>query len=673
MCDKDNTIVSLDPSDILSCDGPLSRYLPNFEVRPQQVDMARDVQEALRNGRHLVVEAGTGIGKSFAYLLPLIQWICQGWGPVIVSTYTINLQEQLLDKDIPVLTACLEQPFKAVLAKGRNHYLCRRRLAFSLKHQRWLFDQWISELRAIAEWAARTGEGSLSDLDFLPNGAVWDRVKSEHGNCRARRCPYFNDCFYVRARRQLDCADIIVANHALLFSDLVLKQEGHGLLPDFTAVVLDEAHTLERVAEDHFGIHISRSRVQYILNGLYHARRRRGLLTSLKAHQAIDMVCQLHIQTRAFFDQILAWYGHHKDDTQGRCHKHIVDDILSPDLKTLRRALRKLARTLEDEDHKYELNRYVDLVGTLIQDLECFLNQTFSEHVYWVETDQAPPMRLCLRSAPLHVGPDVRRCLFDIYDKVILTSATLSTVGPSTRAADNNGFDYFTGRIGLRNYQAVKRGSPFRYDRQVTLYVERDLPDPNAPEFIKAGAETLKKYLLYTQGRAFVLFTSYSMLTQMAKVLRPWLEDQGMVLCQQGDTMDRSALLNIFKSEGSPVLFGTDSFWQGVDVPGQILCNVIIVRLPFSVPDQPLLAGRLEHIQEQGGHPFYDYQLPAAIIKFKQGFGRLIRNKTDHGIVVVLDSRIATKTYGRCFLEAIPQCTINIVSAHGDMRASLSS
>jgi ATP-dependent DNA helicase DinG len=327
-------------------------------------------------------------------------------------------------------------------------------------------------------------------------------------------------------------------------------------------------------------------------------------------------------------------------------------------LKGLRLGLSQLAKQARDEDERFELMRYVDKCTALLQNLGAFLLQTRQDYVYWVEVSENGREAVSLRNAPLNVGPDVKRCLFDKFESCVMTSATLSSGAEYGKEC----FEFFSGRVGLQDYDAVKLGSPFNYQKQVTLHIEKDLPEPNDDKFVESACEAVKKYILKTQGRAFVLFTSYQMLENFAKQLADWLDENNIELLQQGVGLDRTSLLKKFKRDGRFVLFGTDSFWQGVDVAGEALSNVIIVRLPFAVPDTPLLAGRLDQIRQEGGNPFLEYQLPLAIIKFKQGFGRLIRTKTDTGIVVILDSRILSKSYGANFLAAIPKCRTEIVA-----------
>lgn len=650
----------LDADTVLGPEGVIADQWSCFESRPEQIAMGIRVQKAMREGFHLAVEAGTGVGKSFAYLAGAIDQAVRQNGKVLISTYTINLQQQLIEKDIPFLQNILPVGFIAELAKGRNHYVCKRRLEYALKRRNTLFDENGTQLVTIAEWAGQTTNGSLSDLDFVPSADIWQAIQSEHGNCPCRKCPYYQRCFYWQARRKLETADIIVANHSLLFSDLVLKEAGAGVLPEFKFVILDEAHNIEHVAEDHFGIRISQAGLLWVLNRLYNPQKRKGLLVyEKKGVEARELVTKCRQAVQVFFAQVQAWYAHAGQENNGRCEAEFVENNLSPSIRELRKSLSKLTKATKEVDDKYELDRYTDQLTALETDLKDFVLQSHEGCIYWVETEQNHRKHIQLRSAPLDVGPYLKRMLFEPYESVILTSATLSCGGK-----EKEGFDFFAKRIGLEDYDALQTGSPFDYEQQVQMYIESEMPDPKNPRFTDAACQAIKKYLIKSDGRAFVLFTSYSMLKAAAEKLTDWTVEQGMELLAQGGTMDRARMLEHFKKDTRSVLFGTDSFWQGVDVPGESLSNVIIVKLPFAVPNHPLIAGRIEVLKEQGHNPFFSYQLPMAIIKFKQGFGRLIRSKSDTGMVVVLDSRIVRKMYGKQFIAAIPKCHIEVVTSY---------
>jgi ATP-dependent DNA helicase DinG len=693
---------ALNIDDFFAPGGMIGESFDGYERRQQQVDMASAVQKALSAKRHLVAEAGTGVGKSLAYLVPATEKAILGANRVVISTFTIALQEQLINKDIPCLNRCLPWSFKAALAKGKSNYICKRRLEFAIRRQMGLFDQFGDALAEINNWVTRTADGSLSDLPFIPDSRVWDAVKAEHGNCKGRKCGHWTSCFCQRAKRELENANVIVTNHALLFSDLALREAEFSILPDYKWVIIDEAHNIERVAEEHFGIEISSGSVRFLLDGLYNPRTHKGLLIYTESGKLTDLVVKAGEAAKEFFKGVRQWNERHKTQTNGRCYKNFVEDNLSAQFKELRAGLSGLAKQAKDEDERFELTRYVDKCAGLLADLEAFLPQTKQDYVYWVEVSSPREIgeaaisrgknrreAVYLKSAPLNVGADVKRSLFDKFESVIMTSATLSSgedpASPKGSAVASgrqiflrqgyggqgtegrgrkteSGFEFFTGRVGLGDYDAVKLGSPFDYQKQVTIYVESELPEPNDEKFIEKACEAVKKYILQTQGRAFVLFTSYKMLGNFAEQLAEWFKENNIELLQQGVGLDRTSLLKRFKMDGRFVLFGTDSFWQGVDVAGEALSNVIIVRLPFAVPDTPLLAGRLDKIKEEGGNPFAEYQLPLAIIKFKQGFGRLIRTKTDTGIVVILDSRILSKSYGKNFLAAIPKCKIKITA-----------
>lgn len=644
--------------DLLGEGGMVARSNPAFEVRQEQLQMAAKVQEALRGEHHLAVEAGTGVGKSFAYLVPVIEAVSSGAGRAVISTHTINLQEQLINKDLPFLASKLPFSFQAALAKGRGNFVCLRRLEYAVERHKGLFDQFGSQVNEIAAWAKRSEDGSLSDLGFTPSSDVWDAVRSEHGNCQGRKCGRFSKCFYWKGRRRLERADIVVANHALLFSDLVLKRNGPmGVLPDYKFAVIDEAHNAEAVAEEHFGINISNYSFSWLLNRLYNPRTKRGLLNFAGGGEAVMLVKKCLEAVKVFFRQVQAWSENSDIDNNGLCRAGFVEDNISEIFKQLRGDLNRRAKNIENEDDKYELTHQAMRMGELVSQVGEIVSGQKEDFVYWVEAGGGKRKRVALRSAPVKVADYVKECLFDLYPAVILTSATLSCGSGS----GDSGFGFFAERIGLTDYESLKLGSPFDYENNVTMYVESRMPNPNEPAFHDMAVEVVKKYLLMSEGRAFVLFTSYSMLRKMAEEMGDWLVENDMQLLQQGSGVDRSSLLREFKSDTRSVLFGTDSFWQGVDVPGEALSNVIIVKLPFAVPNHPLIAGKIERIRAEGRNPFFEYQLPSAIIKFKQGFGRLVRNKTDKGIVAVLDSRIVTKRYGRAFIEAVPRCRTVVV------------
>jgi ATP-dependent DNA helicase DinG len=643
--------------EVFGPEGKLANCFRDFENRPQQMQMAQAVRESLEKKQHLAVEAGTGIGKSFAYLVCAIDAAIRQKYKVLISTFTITLQEQLVNKDIPFLAKALGGTFSASLARGRNNFLCLRRLEFARRKQQGLFDASMDELLRINAWASQTKEGLFNELDFVPSTAVLNAVKSEHGNCKARKCGNFEKCFYWKNRRRLATSDIIVANHALLFSDLALREEKVSILPDYKYLIIDEAHNIENVAQEHFGIDVSQWRVNFVLSSLYNHSTRKGLLAGTSSGTEIELVKTCEKDAKKFFELVRKWFESNRGN--GRIKKNFVEDCLSGSLKKLRLAIGVLAKETEDDDERFEFLRYTDLLRGLEMDLQSFLACSKESDVYWVEVSERNSRNpVTLRSAPINPGVDIKRCMFDKFESVILTSATLCCGNDSGKA----GFEYFANRIGLEKYEQLKLGSPFDYENQVTMYIESEMPVPDSPAFLEAAAEKIKKYVTQTQGRAFVLFTSFQMLDKIAEILTDWFRENEFELLIHNSRTDRSELLKRFRLDNKSVLFGTDSFWQGVDVPGQALSNVIITKLPFAVPSHPLIEGRIEHLKSQGQNPFYSYQLPQAIIKFKQGFGRLVRSKTDKGIIVVLDSRIIQKGYGREFMSAIEKCRVEVVN-----------
>jgi len=653
---------------LLAPDGPVARHLGDgFEHRPEQTQMAEAVERCFEDAGRLLVEAGTGVGKSFAYLAPAMLRAIRQNERVVVATNTISLQEQLLEKDVPALRSALglsESDLRVVLVKGRGNYISIRRLELASKKQANYFPDAASRrtLQAIEDWAYQTRDGTLATLPQLERPGVWDRVQSDSGNCMGRRCPRYEQCFYQNARRDMERGDILICNHALFFSDLALRTRDVGFLPPYDHVILDEAHCVEDVASEHFGVSLSEGRVQHLLSMLHQPRTGKGFLSGLPTRdgesrpvvQAFGAVHDAAAAADHFFDALVrrterrGQSGVPKAATTRIHETGIVENTVTPAFKELSLRLKRLKEIVDRDEDRYELNSYSERAQLIAMETELLVDQEVDGCAYWVEiTDGARGRRVTFACSPIEVAPILREKLFGADFSVTLTSATLTTARDS--------FDHTQTRLGCDDAETLALGSPFDHASQVQLYVDASMPDPRSRDYLEGLAERVRTHIAATDGGAFVLFTSFATMNAIAKRLRPWLAEQGHPLRVQGVDGARSQILREFCEDRRSVLFGVSSFWQGVDVRGDALRNVIITRLPFEPPDRPLTEARLERIREQGGDPFRDDSLPRAVIRFKQGFGRLIRSASDEGRVVVLDPRIVSRGYGRLFLAALPE------------------
>jgi ATP-dependent DNA helicase DinG len=631
--------------DFFAPGGVLSRSSLPYEFRRGQLEMAQAVERSLDENRHLIVEAGTGTGKTLAYLLPALR----SGRRVIISTGTKNLQEQLFFKDIPFLESLLG-PLRVCYMKGRANYVCRHKL-YALRSQPILSGlEEISQYHAIAEWEKTTETGDRAEIDNLPETSqLWAKLDARSDACLGQSCPDYERCFITEMRRKAAESDVIIVNHHLFFADLAIKQQAGaapdaGVLPDAGIVIFDEAHELEDVASSYFGISLSNIRFEELA---------RDLETTLRAKQALNSSITSAAQTareraQMFFAVLPRGSGNRGSGSEGRMPFLNREEFLETqgDLYLgLLNALHRLEGELERVRGVEETPPLRKRAADIREQLKFLLEADDRNTVFWLERrggrghGSAPVTYL--QATPIDVSELLGELLFENFPSIVLTSATLTVQG---------GFAHIRKRLGMNDAHELVVPSHFRYGDQALLYLPQDMPDPRDANFQEEAAKRIRRMLDITRGRAFCLFTSYQ---QMHDLYERLLVEVGYPLLLQG-TAPRKALLEEFRETPNAVLFGTSSFWQGVDVQGEALSCVIVDRLPFAVPSDPVVQARMRAIEEGGGNAFFEYQVPSAVITLKQGFGRLIRSLEDRGVLMLLDPRIQRQRYGRVFIESLP-------------------
>ena len=685
----------LDPEEIrvlFEEEGPFHRRMPGYELRPQQVEMAEAIVDAFNSARFLVIEAGTGTGKSMAYLIPSVMWTLRNGGRVIVSTNTKNLQEQLFFKDLPELREVLKEPFRYTLLKGRGNYLCMDRWYSALRG----IDTYLTPEERVAAlplvvWAEETSTGDISEnAGFRTFGGLWSKVCSDGTYCRGQLCRYNGKCFAIQVRRAAQKSQIVVVNHSLLFSDLAA--EG-AVLGDYEHLIFDEAHNIEKVAAQYLGMDLSVWRIRDLVHRLYawdHAET--GLLVTLReclASSKLDdatvspfdtLIARLIENMQAlwgdafgFFEALTAEMRTQVGAGVGYAQKlrfrkeegtfvPCADSLsaLEDGLARVHAELTQLTEWMGDlRTGSFEMQDelFANLEGCrtdlmkLSSDLAFLTSAEDETFVYWLELpSREGSFDTRFYAAPLDVSQHLSEQLFDRLSTCVFTSATV---------AINGKFRYFLGRLGLQDtlgdrLRTLCVGSPFEYDRQALVCVPRFLPSPKAPSFREAVRDLIRALTEQVRRGTLVLFTSYNMLNRSYQELKDGLESEGILLLGQGLDGSRSNITAQFREDRGSVLFGTDSFWEGVDVPGEALEMLVIVKLPFAVPTEPFVEAQMERLEKLGKNPFLYYSVPEAAIRFRQGFGRLIRNRTDQGAVVILDNRVLTTRYGEVFLKILP-------------------
>lgn len=616
---------------ILGPNGKLAQVFPHYEFRPEQITMSKAVAASLVMEKPLLVEAGTGTGKTLAYLIPAVY----SSQKIVVSTGTKNLQEQISLKDIPFLHSLLDKKFMVCTMKGRQNYLCQRRWKEFVRRP-WLKDKRVHEqTKKIQNWLSQTSFGDRSELDFLSDhDPLWEEVNSKSDLCLGQKCERFKECFITKLRQEACRADLIIVNHHLFFSDLLLKQRTPSeILPRFNGIIFDEAHQLEDIATEYFGVSLSNYQIQELIRDTEKELEAAGL----KSGDITSSLQLLNQRAGSFFVQ----FPFHLDK------KRLKSDLLTEAvlekyhrfLDTLELVSSQIATLKKKPESLHSCERRC---RELHSSLSFIMDMKDQEYVYWIESRTKA---IYLHASPIEVADDLHRLLFEKMKRTVLTSATLSI---------NNSFDFLKSRLGLSSPEELILKSHFDYKQQAMIYVPIHLPPPQEEQFITQAAEEIMSILNVSEGRAFVLFTSYKNMNEIYELLRGKIP---YTLLRQGDR-PKSTLLAEFQKDIHSVLLATTSFWEGIDVQGEALSCVIIDRLPFAVPTEPLVEARINYLLENEQNPFLSYQVPHAVITLRQGVGRLIRNRADRGLLCILDRRLLTKPYGRIFLQNLPPCPI---------------
>lgn len=650
---------------LFSDSGPVS-HIEGFDYRPQQQEMAAEVASALETDGHLIIEAPTGVGKTLAYVIPSLLFALEHGRTAIVSTHTKNLQEQLLLRDIPRTTGLIGTAPRAVALKGRRNYLCATRLQNALRADpRIVPVADPGELSALERWSRSTSDGEFDHLPFVPRPETWDLVCSEPGACSTAACG--RRCFYQRARERARAAHLVVMNHALLFTLMRLQGTDERFIFDNDFVVCDEAHTLEPVAAAGAGCRLSRASILRSVHRLYDPSTERGILAARK--RSFRTLCRtVQGEVEEFFGAVLAAA---RQQTPGRTSdgardltlirirsRLAIENTLDGRLAELEQRTHRLEEASGDLFAAQELTLIRRSLIEARGGVAAFLSQEAAGWTHWIEVAPGTRANIVLCSSPTDIAETVGPALFREGSPVVLTSGTLSVGGS---------LDYIRRRLGAHDARLVMLDSPFDYVRQMRISVARDIAQPDSEAYVRELPAWVLRSIRRTDGRALVLFTNAATMRSVADALASILRTAGIRLLVQGSDLQRHELLEQFRADERSVLFGLESFWAGIDAPGDTLSQVIITRLPFAVPSHPLMEARLEALASRGDNPFLEYTLPEAILKFRQGVGRLIRSSADRGLVTLLDSRILNKSYGNVFFASLPRCPVELVSSRGEV------